>query len=90
MLMPKRTKFRKTMKGRMRGTAFRGSKVSFGDYGLQAIEAGWIKSRQIEAARVAITRRIIEAHNGTIRIAPHPDGGTQVTLELPIEGEEEA
>ena len=45
MLMPKRTKFRKQMKGRRRGVAYRGSKVSFGDFGLQAVEPGWIKSR---------------------------------------------
>jgi len=58
MLMPKRTKHRKTHKGRMRGTAFRGSTVSFGDYGLQATECGWITSRQIEATRVVITRKM--------------------------------
>ena len=55
MLMPKRTKYRKMQKGRMRGTAWRGSSVSFGDFGLQATECGWITSRQIEATRVAIT-----------------------------------
>ena len=70
MLMPKRTKYRKLMKGRMRGTAFRGSKVSFGDYGLQALEPGWIKSRQIEAARVAITRRIKRMGKVWIRVFP--------------------
>ena len=70
MLMPKRTKFRKQMKGRMRGVAYRGSKVSFGDFGLQATEAGWIKSRQIEAARVAITRRIKRQGKVWIRVFP--------------------
>jgi large subunit ribosomal protein L16 len=70
MLMPKRTKFRKQMKGRLRGVAFRGSKVSFGDYALQAVEPGWIKSRQIEAARVAITRRIKRQGKVWIRVFP--------------------
>jgi large subunit ribosomal protein L16 len=70
MLMPKRTKYRKTMKGRRRGLAHRGSKVAFGDYGLQAVEPGWIKSRQIEAARVAITRRIKRMGKVWIRVFP--------------------
>ena len=70
MLMPKRTKFRKQMKGRRRGTAYRGSKVSFGDSGLQAVEPGWIKSRQIEAARVAITRKIKRMGKVWIRVFP--------------------
>ena len=70
MLMPKRTKYRKMMKGRNRGVAYRGSKVSFGDYGLQALEPGWIKSRQIEAARVAITRRIKRMGKVWIRVFP--------------------
>ncbi|MBC8422980.1 50S ribosomal protein L16 [bacterium] len=70
MLMPKRTKFRKLQKGRMRGLAFRGSKVSFGDYGLQAVECGWITSRQIEAARIAITRRIKRMGKVWIRVFP--------------------
>ena len=70
MLMPKRTKFRKQMKGRRRGVAYRGSKVAFGDYGLQAVEPGWIKSRQIEAARVAITRRIKRMGKVWIRVFP--------------------
>ncbi len=70
MLMPKRTKFRKMMKGRTRGVAYRGSKVSFGDYGLQALEPGWIKSRQIEAARIAITRRIKRMGKVWIRVFP--------------------
>ena len=70
MLMPKRTKHRKTHKGRMRGVAFRGSSVSFGDYGLQAMECGWITSRQIEAARIAITRRIKRVGKVWIRVFP--------------------
>ena len=70
MLMPKRTKFRKMMKGRRTGTAYRGSTVAFGDYGLQALEAGWVKSRQIEAARIAITRHIKRAGKVWIRVFP--------------------
>ncbi|HOX25926.1 MAG TPA: 50S ribosomal protein L16 [Candidatus Krumholzibacteria bacterium] len=70
MLMPKRTKFRKMMKGRRTGTAYRGSKVSFGDYGLQAVEPGWVKSRQIESARVAITRKIKRMGKVWIRVFP--------------------
>jgi large subunit ribosomal protein L16 len=70
MLMPKRTKFRKMMKGRRTGTAYRGSTVAFGDYGLQAIEAGWLKSRQIEAARIAITRRMKRLGKVWIRVFP--------------------
>lgn len=58
MLMPKRTKFRKMMKGRNRGYATRGTELAYGDYGLKAIEAGRINSRQIEAARVAMTRYV--------------------------------
>ena len=58
MLMPKRVKYRKQHRGRMKGVANRGSKVSFGQYGLKALEPHWITSRQIEAARVAITRHI--------------------------------
>jgi large subunit ribosomal protein L16 len=70
MLMPKRTKFRKMMKGRRTGTAYRGSTVAFGDYGLQALEAGWLKSRQIEAARIAITRRMKRLGKVWIRVFP--------------------
>ena len=58
MLSPKRVKFRKMFKGRTRGVATRGSEISFGTYGLQAMEPGWITNRQIEAARVALTRHI--------------------------------
>ena len=71
MLMPKRTKFRKMQKGRMRGKAYRGSKVSFGDYGLQALEPGWITARQIESARVAMTRKIKRGGKVWINLFPH-------------------
>ena len=70
MLAPKRVKRRKTHKGRMRGKAFRGSKVSFGDYGLQALEPTWISSRQIESARVAMTRHMKRGGKVWIRIFP--------------------
>ncbi|MDE6837976.1 MAG: 50S ribosomal protein L16 [Acutalibacter sp.] len=56
MLMPKRVKYRRVQRGRMKGKAMRGNKVTYGDYGLQALEPAWIKSNQIEAARVAMTR----------------------------------
>ncbi|MDX1387753.1 MAG: 50S ribosomal protein L16 [Acidobacteriota bacterium] len=70
MLQPKRVKYRKQQKGRMRGKATRGNKVSFGDYGLQAIEPGWITNRQIESARVAMTRHIKRGGKVWIRIFP--------------------
>ena len=70
MLMPKRTKFRKMHKGRNRGIARRGSTISFGDYGLMAIEASWLSSRQIEATRVAITRRMKRVGQVWIRVFP--------------------
>ena len=70
MLSPKRVKFRKMFKGRTRGLAQRGSKVSFGDYGLQALEPGWVTNRQIEAARVALTRHIKRGGKVWIRIFP--------------------
>lgn len=70
MLQPKRTKFRKQQKGRMRGVAFRGSDVSFGDYGLQAAECSWVTARQIEASRMAIQRRVKRAGKLWIRIYP--------------------
>ena len=56
MLLPKRVKYRKVHRGRMKGKALRGNKVTYGEYGLQALEPAWIKSNQIEAARVAMTR----------------------------------
>ena len=70
MLAPKRVKFRKQMKGRMRGTALRGSQLSFGDFGLKAIECGRISSRQIEAARIAITRHVKRGGQVWIRFFP--------------------
>ncbi|MCB2205378.1 50S ribosomal protein L16 [bacterium] len=70
MLMPKRVKFRKQQRGRMRGKAHRGSRVSFGSFGLKALEPGWITSRQIEAARVALTRRMKRDGKVWIRIFP--------------------
>lgn len=70
MLAPKRVKHRKTHKGRMRGKAQRGNKVSFGEFGLQALEPTWITSRQIESARVAMTRHIKRGGKVWIRIFP--------------------
>lgn len=70
MLSPKRIKYRKTFKGRMTGLAHRGSKISFGDYGLQSLEPGRISNRQIEAARVALTRHIKRGGKVWIRIFP--------------------
>ena len=70
MLQPKRTKYRKQQKGRLRGNATRGNKVSFGDYAMQTVEPGWITNRQIEAARVAMTRHIKRGGKVWIRIFP--------------------
>ena len=70
MLSPKRVKFRKMFKGRMTGLSHRGSEVSFGNYGLQAMEPGWVSNRQIEAARVALTRHIKRGGKVWIRIFP--------------------
>ncbi len=70
MLMPKKVKFRKMQKGRMNGKAYRGSDVSFGEYGLKAIEPGWVSNRQIEAARIAITRHVKRGCKVWIRIFP--------------------
>jgi large subunit ribosomal protein L16 len=70
MLQPKRTKFRKQMKGRTGGVATRGSNVSFGDYALQATDRGYLTSRQIEAARMAIQRKVKRAGNLYIRVFP--------------------
>ena len=70
MLAPKQVRRRKTHKGRMRGMAHRGSKVSFGEYGLQALEPTWITNRQIESARVAMTRHIKRGGKVWIRIFP--------------------
>jgi large subunit ribosomal protein L16 len=70
MLAPKRIRYRKQQKGRMRGTTSRGNTVSFGDFGLQAVEPGWITARQIEAARIALTRYIRRTGKVWIRIFP--------------------
>jgi large subunit ribosomal protein L16 len=70
MLMPKKVKFRKMMKGNMRGKAYRGSDISFGEYGLKAIEPGWISNRQIESARIAINRHVKRGCKVWIRIFP--------------------
>lgn len=70
MLMPKKVKYRKMQKGRIRGKASRGVNLSFGDYGLQVIETGWITTRQIEAGRIAMTRFIKRGGKVWIRIFP--------------------
>ncbi len=70
MLMPKKVKFRKQQRGRMAGKAWRGSTVAFGDYGLKAMECGWVTDRQIEAARVAMTRFIKRGGKVWIRLFP--------------------
>ena len=70
MLQPKRTKYRKRMKGRMTGKAKGGDTVSFGDFGLQATECGFLTSRQIEAARIAITRTVRRMGKLYIRVFP--------------------
>ena len=70
MLMPKRVKYRKRQKGRMRGTAYRGGVISFGTYGLQALECGRITNRQIEAARIAMTRHVKRGGKIWLRIFP--------------------
>jgi large subunit ribosomal protein L16 len=70
MMAPKRVKFRKQMKGRMRGYATRGQTVAFGHFGLQATEAGWVSNRQIEAARVAMTREMKRGGKLWIRVFP--------------------
>ena len=70
MLQPARTKYRKMMKGRMRGKAYRGSELNQGEYGLQATECGWLTSRQIEAARVAMTRFVKRGGKIWIRVSP--------------------
>ena len=70
MLMPKKVKYRKKHKGRMRGTAFRGGSMNFGEYGLQALSCGWITNRQIEAARIAMTRHVKRGGKIWLRIFP--------------------
>ena len=70
MLAPRKIKYRKTQKGRMRGMATTGDYVSFGSFGLKALEAGWITSRQIESARITISRRVRKVGRMWIRIFP--------------------
>src|SRR5713226_8903318 len=70
MLMPKKVKFRKQQRGRMTGKAWTGSQVSFGDYGLKALECGWVTDREIEAGRIAITRYIKRSGRIWVRLFP--------------------
>ncbi|MEG0912899.1 MAG: 50S ribosomal protein L16 [Oscillospiraceae bacterium] len=70
MLLPKRVKYRRVHRGRMKGRATRGNKVTYGEFGLQAVEPGWIKSNQIEAARIAMTRYIKRGGQVWIKIFP--------------------
>lgn len=70
MLSPKRVKYRKMQRGRMGGKAIRGSQITFGEYGLQAAECGWITARQIEAARIAMTRHVKRGGKIWIRVYP--------------------
>ena len=70
MLMPKKVKFRKMQKGRMNGKAYSGSTVAFGEFGLKALEPGWLSSQQIESARIAITRHAKRGCKVWIRIFP--------------------
>jgi large subunit ribosomal protein L16 len=70
MLMPKKVKFRKQQRGNRRGKAYRGSSVDFGDFGLKAMESCWMTNRQIEAARVALTRRLKRGGKVWIRVFP--------------------
>jgi large subunit ribosomal protein L16 len=70
MMMPKKVKFRKQQRGRMAGKAWRGSSISFGEFGLKALECGWVTDRQIEAARVAMTRSIKRGGKVWVRLFP--------------------
>jgi large subunit ribosomal protein L16 len=70
MLMPKRVKYRKAQRGRMKGKATRGATIAFGDFGLKAMEPGWVTQRQIEASRVALTRMMKREGKVWIRIFP--------------------
>ncbi|MBM3773790.1 MAG: 50S ribosomal protein L16 [Acidobacteria bacterium] len=70
MMMPKKVKYRKQQRGRMSGKAWRGSDISFGEYGLKALRCGWITDRQIEAARVAMTRSIKRGGKVWVRLFP--------------------
>ncbi len=70
MLSPKKVKWRKTQKGKMKGTAPRGTTLAFGEYGIQALESAWVTNRQIEAARIAMTRKIKRGGQVWIRVFP--------------------
>lgn len=70
MLSPKKTKWRKQQKGRMKGRAYRGNRVHFGEYGIQSLTCGYITNRQIEAARIAMTRKIKRGGNVWVKIFP--------------------
>lgn len=70
MLSPKRVKFRKVQKGRTRGLAYRGGDVSFGEFGLQSVDGGWITARQLEAGRIALTRHVKRGGKIWIRVFP--------------------
>src|SRR3990170_2587382 len=78
MLMPKKVKYRKQQRGRMRGKAWRGSDVSFGDYGLKALEPCWLTDRQIEAARIAMTRFV--KRGGKVWVRVFPEIGSDVSF----------
>jgi large subunit ribosomal protein L16 len=71
MLLPKRVKYRRQHRGRMKGAAHKGNYVAYGEYGMQALECGWITSRQIEAARIAMTRYIKRGGQVWIKLFPH-------------------
>ena len=71
MLMPKRVKYRRVMRGRLKGTAQRGNKIAYGDFAIQALEPAWITSNQIEAARIAITRSIKTGGKVYTKVFPH-------------------
>jgi large subunit ribosomal protein L16 len=70
MMMPKKVKYRKQMRGRRRGKAWRGSSIAFGDYGLKVVECGWVTDKQIEAARIAMTRFVKRGGKIWVRIFP--------------------
>ena len=85
MLLPKRVKYRRVQRGRRTGIATRGNKVSNGEYGLQALEAAWIKSNQIEAARIAMTRYIKRGGQVWIKIFPDKREAMRLAMhKLPI------
>jgi large subunit ribosomal protein L16 len=79
MLMPKRVKYRKEQRGRMRGKAYRGGNLTFGEYGLQALEPAWLTNRQIEAGRVAITRSVKRGGKIWINVFPSKPVTTKPT-----------